>query len=220
MDFLHVANVLRRNALAFFDDELAAQLDVERRRFAAQALRHETHLDLFLGEVEIVVLEEQVEHFLVVHSERAQDDRHRQFAATVDTREYAVFRIELEVEPGTAVRNNACREQQLARAVRLALVVIEEHARRTVQLRHDDALGAVDNKRTVIGHQRHFAEINFLLANVLDRLRRAAGFLVIDDKAHEHANWRRVGQAAHLTFFDVKYRLAQAIAHVLESRIA
>src|SRR5210317_2498518 len=47
--FRHVTNMLRRDALALFDDELAAQLDIEGRGFAAQALRHETHLDLFVG---------------------------------------------------------------------------------------------------------------------------------------------------------------------------
>jgi hypothetical protein len=40
------------------------------------------------------------------------------------------------------------REQQLAGAVRLASVVLEEHARRSMQLADDDALGAVDDKGT------------------------------------------------------------------------
>ena len=47
------------------------------------------------------------------------------------------------------------RVQQLARAVRLAAVVVEEHARRTMQLRDDDALGAVDDEGAVLGHERH-----------------------------------------------------------------
>ena len=89
-----------------------------------------------------------------------------------------------------------------------------------MQLRHDDALGAVDHERAVIGHQRHFAEIDFLLANVLDGLRRAAGFLVVNDQADLDANRRRVGQAAHLAFLDVETGLAEAIAHVLERRVA
>ena len=217
---VHVAHVLGRDAAAFLDDQLAAELDVEGRGLAAQALGHEAHLDVLLGQVEIVGIEEEVEHLFVRHFQRTQDDRHRQLAATVDTREHGVLRIELEVEPRAAVRDDARREQQLAGAVRLALVVIEEHARRAVQLRHDDALGAVDHEGAVIGHQRHLAEIDLLLTDVLDRLRRAARFLVVDDKADQYANRRRVGQAAHLAFLDVEYRLAQAIAHVLERRIA
>jgi len=102
----------------------------------------------------------------------------------------------------------------------LALVVIEEHARRAVQLGNDDALGTVDDKGTVVGHQRHFTEIDLLFANVLDGLGRAARFLVIDDQAHEYANRRGVGQAAHLALFDVEYGRAKAVAHVLEGSIA
>ena len=83
-----------------------------------------------------------------------------------------VLRIELEVEPGTAIRDDPRVVQQLARAVRLAAVVIEEHTRRTVQLGDDDALGAVDDEGAVIGHQRNFPHVDFLLTNLLHRLRR------------------------------------------------
>ena len=127
--FLHVTDMLGRDTAAFLDDELATELDVEDRGFATQALRNQPHLDFFAGQVEIVGIEEEVQHLLVVHAERTQDDRHRQLAAAVDTREHGVLRIELEVEPRTAVRNDARREQELARRVGLALVVIEEHAR-------------------------------------------------------------------------------------------
>ncbi len=113
------------------------------------------------------------------HAERAQDDRHRQLAAPVDAREHAVLGVELEIEPRAAVGNDAGAEQQLARAVGLAAVVIEEHAGRAVQLRDDDALGAVDDERAVVGHQRQFAEVDLLLAHVLDRLLGARRFLVV-----------------------------------------
>ena len=68
----------------------------------------------------------------------------------------------------------AGREQQLARAVGLALVVLEEHARRAVQLRDDHALGAVDDERALVGHQRHFAHVDLLLLHFLDHLATAA----------------------------------------------
>src|SRR5690349_12922823 len=76
-----------------------------------------------------------------------------------------------------AIRDHARGEQQLARRMSLAFVVIEEHARASVQLRDDDALGAVDDERAVLGHQRHLAEIDLLLADVLDLLLRAGSFL-------------------------------------------
>ena len=93
-------------------------------------------------------------------------------------------------------------------AMGLALVVIEEHARRAVQLRHDHSLGAVDHERAVIGHERHFAQVDFLLADVLHGLGSATGLLVVDDEAHIDANRCRVGQPAHLAFLDVEHRLA------------
>ena len=137
---------------------------------------------LVAGEEERVLLEEHVEHLLVAVAERAQEDRDRQLAAAVDAREHAVLRVELEVEPGAAVGNDARGEQQLARAVGLAAVVVEEHARAAMQLRDDDALGAVDDERAVVGHQRQFAEVDLLLADVLDRLLGAGGFLVEHDR--------------------------------------
>ena len=77
----------------------------------------------------VLVSKNVVEDLRLVHAERAQDDRHRQLAAAVDAREHAVLRVELEVEPRAAVGNDARGEQQLAGGVRLAAVVVEEHAR-------------------------------------------------------------------------------------------
>ena len=89
-----------------------------------------------------------------------------------------------------------------------------------MQLGNNDALSTINHEGTVISHQRHFTEIHFLLANILDGLRRTAGFLIIDNQAHEYTNRRRVGQTTHLTFLNVKYWLAQAVAHVFERGIA
>ena len=105
----------------------------------------------------------------------------------------------------------------------LAAVVIEEHSGAAMQLRYDDPLGAVDDEGAVLGHERQFAEIDLLFANVLHRLLGAAGLLVEHHQAHFDAQRRGIGQAAQLAFLDVEYRLAQAVAHVLErgiSRIA
>ena len=49
--------MLRRNTFTIFDDELAAQLDVECRGLAAQTLGHEAHFDFFLGKIELGILE-------------------------------------------------------------------------------------------------------------------------------------------------------------------
>ncbi len=99
-----------------------------------------------------------------------RSDRHRQLAATVDTREHAVLRVELEIEPRAAVRNDAARRTA---ACRSECVLPRSWSKntpgRTVQLRDDDALGAVDDEGAVLGHQRHLADVDFLLFHVLDR---------------------------------------------------
>jgi hypothetical protein len=98
------------------------------------------------------------------------------------------------------------REQQLAARVGLALVVLEEHAGRTVQLRHDHALGAVDDEGAVVGHQGHFAHVDLLFLDFLDRLGLRA-LTVIDDHLQLGAHGRGVGQAPLLAFPRVERRL-------------
>ena len=104
--------------------------------------------------------------------------------------------------------------------MRLAAVVIEEHAGAAMQLRDDDPLGAVDDERAILGHERQLAQVDFLLAHVLDGLLRAARFLVEHHETHLDAQRRRVGEAAQLAFLDVEHRLTQPVAHVLERRVA
>jgi len=68
----------------------------------------------------------------------ANQHRRRQLAAAIDANVEQVFVVELEVDPRAAVGNDAGVVEQLARRVALALVVVEEGARRAVQLADDD----------------------------------------------------------------------------------
>src|SRR3569833_358389 len=101
----------------------------------------------------------------------------------------------------------------------LAAVVTEEHARAAMQLGNDDALGTVDDERTVVRHQRQLAEVNLLLAHVLHGLLGARGFLIQNDEAHLDALRGSVGQTAQLTLFHIKYRLSESVADVFERSI-
>ena len=56
--------------------------------------------------------------------------------------------------------------------MRLAFVVIKNNAGRSVQLRHDDTLGTINDKGTIFGHQRDLSQIYLLLSDILDRLIR------------------------------------------------
>src|SRR5690606_18651322 len=124
---VELIDVTRGNATALLDNQFAAFVgDIERSDLATQALRHQfqcQHLTLHVEDVGVV---ERVEDFLGAVIQRAQQYGSRQLATTVDTHEHGVLWIELEVQPGAAVRNDTCRVQQLARAMRLATVVIEE----------------------------------------------------------------------------------------------
>src|SRR5439155_3370185 len=150
-------------------------------------------------------------------AEGLQQDRHRHLAAPVDAEEHDVLGIELEIEPRAAVRDDARGEQQLAARVRLAAVVLEEHPRRAVQLRHDHPLGAVDDERTRGRHERNLAHVDLLLLHFLGG--RLGRLLVHDHEAHLRAQRARIGQAALLALLDVERRLAQRIADELQARV-
>ena len=213
---LELADMTRGNATAFFADDLIARHDGESRILALQAGRNELHLHAGAGQVERVLLEEQVKNLLIVVAQRAQHDGNRQLAATVDTGEHAVLRVELKVEPRTAIRNDARLKQELARTMGLALVVVEEHAGATMQLGNDDALGAVHDERTVVRHQREFAEEHRLFSDVALKLLGAGGVLLINAQLHLHAQGRGIGEPAELALLDVEPGATEFVALEIE----
>jgi hypothetical protein len=88
--------------------------------------------------------------------------------------------------------------------------------RRTVHLRHDDALGAVDEEGAVLGHERHVAHVNVLLLDIEDRT--GVGFAVDfeDDQAQRDLHRRRIGDAALTAFLDVIFRLFEFVMDEVE----
>src|SRR6185312_12427308 len=91
----------------------------------------------------LLVVERRIisrQNLLGIHAERLEQRGHRNLAAAIDARIDDVLGIEFDIEPGAAIGDDAASEQELARGVGLALVVVEEHARRTVHLGDDDAL--------------------------------------------------------------------------------
>src|SRR5690606_2522762 len=109
---LDLTDVTQRDTAVLLDDRLAAGLDVERRGFAAQPLGDQLQLDTLRRQRELVLLEEDVEDLFVRVIERAQHDRDRELAPPVDTHEETILRVELEVEPGPAIGDDARREQE------------------------------------------------------------------------------------------------------------
>ena len=100
----------------------------------------------------------------------------------------------------------------------LPAVVAEEDAWRAVELGDDHPLGAIDDERTVLGHEGDFPHVDLLLLDFLDGLR--GRLPVIDHELDGHAQRHRVGHAAQNAFLDVENRIAEAIAHILKRSVA
>src|SRR5690606_26216156 len=215
---LELVDVARRDTAALLDNHLALVIgDVEGGDFTAQALGHQLQLQRITMHLELVGVVEDVENFFGLITQGAQQHAGRQLAAPVDTDEDRVLGIEFKVQPGPAVGNHTGGVQQLAGAVGLATVVVEEHTRAAMQLGNDHPLGTVDDEGTVLGHQGDFPHVDFLLLDVLDRL--AGRFAIKDDQAHFHPQRNRIGHAAQHTFLDVESRLTQPVTDILECRI-
>ena len=177
------------------------------RLVAAEAVGIERHAPAaFLAALVEDLLVEGRQDLLAVETEREHQRRHRNLAAAVDTRVDDVLGVELDVEPGAAIGNDARGKQQLAGRMGLALVVVEEHARRTVHLRDDDALGAVDDERAVVGHERDVAHVDVLLLDVLDGARAGLFVDIEHDEAQLHLERRSKGHAALAALVDVILR--------------
>ena len=76
-----------------------------------------------------------------------------------------------------------------------------------MQLADDHALGAVDDERAVLGHQRNIAEENFLLLDVANGLRARVRILVVNREADGDLERRGIGHAALLALGHVVLQL-------------
>src|ERR1035437_3857973 len=155
--------------------------------------------------------------FVRLQTQGAQENRAVELALAVDAHVQDVLVVVLELDPASAIRND------LAKVVALRLHLLEKHARRAVQLADDHALGAVDDERAVIRHQRNLTEEHFLLFDVPDALLLRFGVLGIHRQPDRDLEGRRIGHAALLAFLHVvlelqTHRVAALVAerhHVL-----
>ena len=152
--------------------------------------------------------------------ERVEERGHRQLALTVDPHIEQVLGVELEIEPGAAIGDDAGGEEVFAGRVRLALVVIEEHTGAAVHLAHDHALGAVDDEGAVVRHQRHIAHVDGLFLDVADRAGAGVLIDVPDDQAEDHLERRGIGHAPLDALLDVVFGLLELVIDELEPAAA
>ena len=212
--FSQIACHPRRHFLASLADHFAGigVDDIIGRAGAPDTVREE------LGDPAFVLLELEHDGLVIgihdaflVHPQRVKQRGDRQFPATVDAREHDVFGVKLKVQPRAAIRNDPAGEQQLTAGVRLALVMVKEHAGRTVHLRHDHALGAVHHEGAVAGHQGHVAHVNVLLFDILDRPSPGGFINIKHDQTQGNFQRRGIGHVARLALVHVILRLFQLV---------
>jgi len=159
---------------------------------------------------------EMMQDLLAVETQRIEQRGDRQLALAVDTDIDDVLGVEFEIEPGTAIGNHAGGEQELARGVGLAAVMIEQHTGRTVHLADDHTLGAVDDESAVLGHERHVAHVDILLLDIEDGAGFGFGVDLEHDQAQRHLHRRGIGDAALAAFGGVVFRVFQLVMDEIE----
>ena len=103
---------------------------------------------------------EEIEDLLIrLKANSTQQGRHRELLLTVDVGIHDIVDVRSELDPRALERNDACRVELRAVSVRARA---KEHPGRTVELRDDDALSPIDDKRTRLRHVRDVAQEDIL----------------------------------------------------------
>src|ERR1039458_4275273 len=129
-----------------------------------------------------------------------------------------MMNVPLSVMSGISPKNTSCSLMS-----RTLFFRSEKDARRAVQLADDDALGAVDDERAVVGHERNLTKEHFLFLDVPDALLLGFGILGIHGQPDGDLEGSRIGHAALLALRHVvlelqTHRVAALVAerhHVL-----
>ncbi len=170
-------------------------------------LLHAGHADHF-ADLEVRLLFLDLENGV---AERTQQCCHRQLALAVDTDVDDVLGVKFKVEPAAAVRNDAGGEQELAGAVSLAAVMVKQDTGRTVHLADDNALGAIDDERAVLGHQGHVAHVNILFLDIENGAGFGFGIDLEHDQAQGYLHRRGIGYAPLAAFLDIIFGIFELV---------
>ena len=168
------------------------------------------------GEIDDLGPVEQLDDGAVgLESHRLEKHRDRYLPPAIDVHVHDVVHVDREFDPRSAVRNDAGVEEALA--VRME-VVVEDDARRTVELAHDHPLGAVDDERPHVGDQGNLAEVHLALDDVLDNL--LAVLVLAHDEPERRLEGSREREVALLAFLDAVLRLADGVTEILERELS
>ena len=95
--------------------------------------------------------------------------------------------------------------------------MLEEHAWRTVQLRNDDALGAVDDERSPCRSSGHFTHVDLLFLHFLDHLGLRRGRFAVIDNQLNRARTAEEGEATGLVSRTSKAGLASVLTNFIST---
>ena len=180
--------------------EVLEALAVAGLRVALGGVLVEGRLDEGVDAVLVVRVREQVRDVVARVAEREQQRGDRQLALAVDADVDQALLVDLELDPGAARRHQVRDEDLLLAVLRLHHV----GARGAHELRHDDALGAVDDVGAPVGHQGQVAHEDLLLADL-------PGLPV--DEGDLHRQGRRVGDVLLAAVLDRVVRLDVVVGH-------
>ena len=142
-----------------------------------------------------IVCEQIKERSVRAETQRAEQDGCANLSLSVDVNPQNALRVLLEFKPRAAVWDNGSSENFLTGLVPRGSVV---GTGRADELGDDNALGAVDYKRTRIGHKRELAHKYGLVDNL---------FLYLVDEPNLDVHGKRVSSVAVATLLFVVLRL-------------
>src|SRR6185369_6931437 len=157
-----------------------------------------------------------LEQIVARKTERLQENGRRHFSPAIDAHIENIARIELEVEPRSAIGNDPGGIQDLAAGMGPALIVRERCAGRAMQLAHHHTLRAVDDERPAFRHERQLTDIDFLFSDVEHFFLGAFVFLVEDDQAHPEFQRNGKGHPLLKAFSLVVLGSAERVARKLQ----
>jgi hypothetical protein len=144
-----------------------------------------------------------------------QQRRGRELLLLVDVHRDHVVDVERELHPRAAERDDPGAEE--LGAVRMH-ALLEHHAGRTVQLRDDHPLRAVDDERAQGGQHRQVPEVHFLLDDVLGTA--LVAHVLPDDQSERRLQRSGVRHVALHALLHVVLGLAERVPYELQGEVS
>ena len=209
---LNLLHERRRDLLALAHDGFAAfSRDGVRKLQADEAVVHHP-VKLLILNADLVHAVERPQDLLVgLQTQGAQEHRSVELALAVDAHVKQVLDVVFKLHPASAIGDDLTQEVTLRRNA------LEEDTWRTVQLRNDDAFGAVDNERAIVGHQRNLAEEDLLLLDITHAFGASLGILGVNREADR--DLERCG-VRHAPLLALHHVVLQLQAHRVAALIA